>query len=95
MWVAINEQPCARVSTGETATAGPGIPGTGRGLVFYKLGVEGVEFEPTNRGYLLAVFKSANPTALNSTFLPCARNLATYLPHRRLGTLTVPSLCAS
>ena len=58
-WVAINDQPCGRVSTDETTTAGPESLGTGRGLVFYKLGAEGVGFEPTNRGYLLAVFKTA------------------------------------
>jgi hypothetical protein len=45
--------------TRETTAAGPESLGTGRGLVFYTLRAEGVGFEPTNRGYLLAVFKTA------------------------------------
>ena len=57
--VAINEQPCASVSTDETTTAGPETPGTGRGLVFHAFSAEGVGFEPTSRGHLLAVFKTA------------------------------------
>ena len=50
---------CVWKLTGETTTAGPGVPGTGRGLHFPLTRAEGVGFEPTNRGYLLAVFKTA------------------------------------
>jgi hypothetical protein len=53
---------------------------SGRGLVFYVIRAEGVGFEPTNRGYLLAVFKSACGNALTCTFLASAGNFAAHLP---------------
>ena len=59
VFVATDAYASAWLVTGETTTAGPGVTGTGRGLVFYTLRAEGVGFEPTNRGYLLAVFKTA------------------------------------
>jgi hypothetical protein len=43
----------------ETTTAGPGVAGTGRELVFRWIGAEGVGFEPTSKDHLLAVFKTA------------------------------------
>ena len=46
-------------STDETTTAGPESIGTGRGLAFRMIYAESVGFEPTSRGHLLAVFKTA------------------------------------
>jgi hypothetical protein len=55
------------VLTDETATAGSDELGTGRGLVFHTYYAEGVGFEPTSRGHLLAVFKSAGNNSTTST----------------------------
>ena len=61
-----------RESTYETATAGPESLGTGRGLAFCLISAEGVGFEPTSRGHLLAVFKSARDDALTRTYTPAS-----------------------
>jgi len=48
--------------------ANPGAPGTGHGLEFRLIQAEGVGFDPTSRGHLLAVFKSACSSALTRPF---------------------------